>query len=265
MDAGRVAPGAALDSMETAVPRFTSLLRGVSEPNAPAVGTWSAGDVASHVSSVFHNYVAMIEGNEPELAETPQAIEQINSMWLRRDTRRDPRAAASRMEEAFHRLLERGRGISGDPPIKWHGGLSLPLSTVLCLALGEVLVHGYDLSASSATRWSIPVAEARTVLAGIIELAPHYVDEGAARTFSARYELRIRGGVRATLTFDNGRLTLGLPDGRADCTISAHPVAFLLVSYGRISVWGPVLRGQMMTWGRRPWLGLKLPSLLRNP
>jgi uncharacterized protein (TIGR03083 family) len=255
----------ALDSLESAVPRLTSLLRNISDPGARAVGTWSAGDVASHVASVFGNYVDMIEGDEPVLAETTGDIERINSMWLERNRDRDPQVASSRIEGAFDRMVKRTRAVSDDSPIAWHAGLTLPISTVVRLALGEVLVHGHDIGSASGSTWALPVEEARTVLDGIIELAPHYVDEGGARGFSARYELRIRGGLQAALIFEDGLLTLDRPEGHADCKISADPVAFLLVSYGRIAVWGPMLRGKLVAWGRKPWLGLKLPSLLRNP
>jgi len=207
----------------------------------------------------------MVRGGEPVLAATTAEIERINSEWLEQDTDRDPRAASSRIEGSFDRLMERTSRASEDSPIEWHAGLTLPLSTVLCLALGEVLVHGHDIRSASDYRWSIPANEARTVLDGIIELAPHYVDEQGARNVLACYELRIRGGLRATLSFEGGRLTIDQPDRVIDCRISADPVAFLLVSYGRLPVWGPVLRGKMVAWGRKPWLGLKLPSLLRNP
>jgi uncharacterized protein (TIGR03083 family) len=265
MERGGGGVDAELKALETAVPRFTSVVRAVPDPTARAVGTWSAGDVASHVASVFDNYVAMVEGADPVLAVTTAEIERINATWLLEDPQRDPGAASSRIENAFERLMGGLRGAVDDRTIEWHGGLTLPLSTVLCLALGEILVHGHDIASASGGRWFIPAPDARTVLDGIIELAPYYVNEESARNFSARYELRIRGGLRVTMSFEGGRLALGSPDGRADCKISADPVAFLLVSYGRIPVWGPALRGKMVAWGRKPWLGLKLPSLLRNP
>jgi len=37
------------------------------------------------------------------------------------------------------------------------------------------------------------------------------------------------------------------------------------VSWGRVSQWPAIGRGQLLAWGRRPWLGLKLRALLRNP
>jgi hypothetical protein len=50
-----------------------------------------------------------------------------------------------------------------------------------------------------------------------------------------------------------------------DCRISADPVAFLLVGYGRVSQWPQIARGKMVAWGRKPWLGVKFRSLLRKP
>jgi len=50
-----------------------------------------------------------------------------------------------------------------------------------------------------------------------------------------------------------------------DCRISADSAAFLLVAYGRIGQLGPILRGQLIAWGRRPWTALRLNSFIRNP
>jgi hypothetical protein len=42
-----------------------------------------------------------------------------------------------------------------------------------------------------------------------------------------------------------------------DCVISAAPAAFLLVGYGRLPIRRALLRGGVLAWGRRPWLGLR--------
>jgi hypothetical protein len=47
--------------------------------------------------------------------------------------------------------------------------------------------------------------------------------------------------------------------------ITADPVAFLLVGYGRISQWGPILRRQIVAGGRRPWKALRFAMLLTDP
>ena len=53
--------------------------------------------------------------------------------------------------------------------------------------------------------------------------------------------------------------------GPVDCHISADPVAFLIVAYGRGSQWPPILRGKITAWGRKPWRAFGLMRLLVNP
>ena len=52
---------------------------------------------------------------------------------------------------------------------------------------------------------------------------------------------------------------------RADCTITADPVEFLLLGYGRIPQWSPVIRGKLRPGGRKPWLAMKFGTLLSSP
>jgi hypothetical protein len=78
--------------------------------------------------------------------------------------------------------------------------------------------------------------------------------------------VRLRGGGRAVLRFDDGDLTVEPePAGPVDCHLSVDPEAFMLVGWGRITQGPAILKGQLFAWGRKPWLGLKLRSLLRNP
>ena len=78
--------------------------------------------------------------------------------------------------------------------------------------------------------------------------------------------MRIRGGPRVVIRFTNGRASLERPGGApVDCHILAAPVALLLVLYGRTLQWGRIARGQMLTWGRRPWRALGVKQLFLNP
>jgi hypothetical protein len=104
------------------------------------------------------------------------------------------------------------------------------------------------------------------VTAASLTIVPHFVDESAARGFSATYDLRLWGGMRRIISFADGVLTTaaGSPD-RADCHIAADPTAFMLVAYGRTSLATPILTGKMLAWGRRPWLAFQLLPKLKNP
>jgi hypothetical protein len=133
---------------------------------------------------------------------------------------------------------------------------------------GEPLVHGYDIARATGRRWAIPPSEARAVIMGLLPLLPDYVEPAEAAGFRARFEVRLRGGcdARTVLAFEDGALTVEQPDGvRSDSYLSADPAAFLLVAYGRITPWGPALTGKILAWGRKPYLGFRLPGLLRNP
>ena len=39
----------------------------------------------------------------------------------------------------------------------------------------------------------------------------------------------------------------------------------MLLAWHRTGLAGPVLKLQVLPWGRRPWLALRLPGLLRLP
>jgi hypothetical protein len=94
----------------------------------------------------------------------------------------------------------------------------------------------------------------------------NYVDKEAAAGVKARFDLRLRGQWQLHFVFDDGELSIEQPTNQpVDVHISADPVAFMLVGYGRIPQWGPLLKGQLMSWGRKPWLALRFGKFLRNP
>jgi hypothetical protein len=47
--------------------------------------------------------------------------------------------------------------------------------------------------------------------------------------------------------------------------VSADPVTYLLVGYGRRSPWPAIARGGILAWGRMPWLALRFASLFAQP
>jgi hypothetical protein len=67
-----------------------------------------------------------------------------------------------------------------------------------------------------------------------------------------------------TVRFTDGALGVE-PPGPVDVTISADPVAFLLVSAGRLSRYEAIALGLLSAEGRRPELALGLPDLFVNP
>jgi hypothetical protein len=146
-------------------------------------------------------------------------------------------------------------------------GPALTVDQVVCVLLGELLVHGFDLATTLDRPWPIGRSEANLVAAGSLAILPQFVDERAARGAGVAYELRLRGGPRVVVRIDHGTLSVepGHPGARVDARISADPAAFLLVGYGRAGQWGAIARGRLLAWGRKPWTAFRFATYLRNP
>jgi hypothetical protein len=139
---------------------------------------------------------------------------------------------------------------------------------MLSVHLGELLVHGWDIATTLGRPWAIGRDEANIVARGVLPVLPMVVDPAAAAGVSLAYELSLRGGgPRVLIRVQTGasRSSQSSRGRRPICRISADPAAFLLVSYGRVGQLGPILRGQLIAWGRRPWAALRLNSFIRNP
>jgi hypothetical protein len=120
-----------------------------------------------------------------------------------------------------------------DEPMLAFNGLPMTVPVMTAAMLGEQLIHGLDIARAVGVDWPISRTKALQVIAGVMAMVPDYVDRQKAAGLHAAYELRFRGGPRYRLTIDDGTAAVGPATGQADCWISADPVAYLLVGYGR--------------------------------
>jgi uncharacterized protein (TIGR03083 family) len=252
---------------QDAFDRFCEVLRTAGTPERAAVGRWTVHDVAAHVAGGMEINVAMLAG-QPSPAATIEGIAVLNDevVAARRDL--DLVHLAARIEETAAAYVAAVRAHADDPEVAWHAGLRLPLSTVVAAALGEALIHGYDVARATGAAWRIPAEAASAVFRGFVPLLPAYVaEDGPGRP--ARFGVRLRGPdpVAATFDFAGDGLTVrpGAVSGPVDCTVSADPAAFLLVMYGRMNPLRSAVTGRVVAWGRKPWLGLTLPDRFRRP
>jgi hypothetical protein len=102
------------------------------------------------------------------------------------------------------------------------------------------------------------------VLAGSAPLLPYLVDAEAIRRVRARVEVRIVGAAPFTLVLDHGRAAAEPSDGHCDCWIRAQPVPYLLVAFGRVNRWLPLLWRQIRACGRRRWIAPRLATYLTS-
>jgi hypothetical protein len=254
----------ALSALQGASRRFTDQLRDVRDPSRNAIGHWSIGEVGAHVGHIFEMYPGLLSGQASPLKDHLDMSPEWERM-LHEDTERDPIAIAKRIEAATGVFLGAVEKAEWDQPVKWHGGLSVPVSTLSTLLTNECNVHGRDVALAEGKSWTIPAADAVVIIEGHYPLLPHYVNEQVASGLDAVYELNVRGGRRAYMKVKDSKLSIDdAPMGSVDCHISADPVEYLLVGYGRKSPWGPMLTGKLVAWGRKPWLGLKFARLFHG-
>ena len=266
-------------AIEAVTLRLTVLLRGVTDPNTHAVGEWSIGEVAAHLSHVCAGELmsASTAGAEPGpvIGNTRiEGVARFNSENLDADPERDPDVLASRIEDRVVELLEATRGLRGDETVTWLGGMQLPVALIFCHFLGELIVHGHDIATASQQPWTIEPEHAalggRFLFSFLETIDPEtrksFVDADAAAGLRATFELRVRASRSWFVEFDDGAMSFSnSPTGRVDCHISADPVTFLLVAFGRIGPIRPALTGRLFVWGRKPHLAFKFTRLLKSP
>lgn len=252
--------------------RVSALLRSVTHPEAPALGSWNVTDVAAHVSHAVDAIGAMANGGGG-LLDDVWKLANLSNALVEGEDERDPHRLADRIDSGVARLLAVVRESGHDDGRAWIvQGVEFNLSSLLCHALNELWVHGRDIALADGQKWPIPRADAALTVDGFLVaaiggLGRAMVDQQRARGVRATYDIRVRGGGRAVWRFDDGDLTVtpGPPTGPVDCHLSVDPEAFLLVAWGRLRQGGPIAKGQLFAWGRKPWLGLKLRSMVRNP
>jgi hypothetical protein len=189
------------------------------------------------------------------------------------DPERDLDVLAGRIETRAAEFLRATTTAAAGDAFPWLvAGTTMPISVLTCHLLNEVVLHGYDLARAARRPWAVDRTAATLIFEGFLLAIFQALDPGTfvaaekAAGVRASYDIRLRGGGRFLLLLDDGAMTVEAPSRRkVDCHLSADPAAFLLVAWGRISQWRAIPRGQLVAWGRRPWMGLRLRGMLRNP
>jgi hypothetical protein len=259
-------------ALQDVVPRLVALVRNVSDPDSGAIGTWTVGDVAAHLAHVFRLDADTVAGRPaPDATVTTAGMAEANAKMLACDNERDPCVLADRLgalAAEFDDIASRSRAGT----VQWLQGTRLPPSAVACHLLEECLIHGHDIAAATGHPWPIQrhhavLAVEGAVLPLIAALPPTaLVNQEKARSFQARFDLRLRGGGRTLMIFDRGSLTLGASCMRdVDAHLSADPAALMLVFIGRQAIAKPLLEGKLAAWGRRPWKLARMLTVISPP
>jgi uncharacterized protein (TIGR03083 family) len=270
-EAARAAIGAAAE-------RFTELLRDIDDIERPAAGTdWTVAETAAHVSIVLTAFSAAIAAEPQALtpeqyleADFPTRLAAANAATIAMVDHTAAERLAELITAGAQRFLE--LVATADPKMQcetaWYGsGRTRTPDCLTALALSELTVHGHDIATGTGRPWPISAEHAKLILGTVCpQMSPLVVRPGAGGRAPVTYEVRLRGnGPRYVIRVANGTAEVRAAGERVDCVISADPVTYLLVVYGRMPLGRALLRGGMLAWGRRPWLGLRFKGLFFNP
>lgn len=276
------------DALRDVVRQATTVLRSAQDPAVPAVGHWSVGEAAMHLSQVwlllpglarddlsdFHAAITSSVGVPGgSVIRDMWDLEQLNNQGLQADQVRCPREIADRIEARAEKYLSECAGADPDEQRPWIvQGTTIHREMLTYNLLNETLIHTYDIARGSKQPFRIEPSYAAMALSRFIVRALQandprtFVNGKKAAQVQATYDLRVRGRDSFHWIFNNGELTIVDPAAHTvDCHISADPVALLLVIFGRQSQWSAIATGKLMAWGRKPWLGPQLRGLVRNP
>ncbi len=262
-----------LESLVRAGERASALLRtigdvGVKMPNSE----WTIGEAAAHTISSVRTYGSWATGtSEPEQLgilqkQINREIARVNEERIATVEHTDGNALGDQLRDATRAYADTTKDLPADHPFEWYDHIPMDLRSMTCIELAEVVVHMWDVAQAVGKPWPIDPKDAEQIMLGALSLAPYYVNRETTRGITASFEIRIRRGARVGLRLDDGIAHIQMPpEGRYDCVISADPVDLLLVSYGRIGLAGPLLKGKLLAFGRKPWLGLKFNSYFLKP
>lgn len=245
---------------------FTQLLRSAPDPNAKAIGEWNVAEVAAHTSHIFELFPTLIDGTgaSPIRDHLNMATE-----WQHRvdaDPERDLEVLAGKLDAAVAAFIEAATPEVWEEERPWHGGLKIPVYSLACIIVNEAAVHGLDVAQAAGIPWKVTRAQAILALEGLLPILPNFLKAEMAEGLNATFELRLRGGRRTYMTVRDSALMIDTArPSRVDVVISADPVSYLLIGYGRIGQIGPILTGKVVSWGRKPLLALRFAKLFHSP
>ena len=246
-------------ALEANTARLTALLRQDLDPGTPAIGEWNVRDVAAHVTWGIENYARWMRGEDAEDVPDIHGMARWNVEIVRAFPATPLRELADRIDTATTAFTAAARSRGDEARVRWYAGNDIPVPVAACMRLIEAALHGLDIARAAGHRWDIEPNQARTMSYGLAYIAPNFVDPGKL-SFDGAIEMRIRGGRTFYFVVAKRRLTIETEPRRAGCHISIDPVTWVLLSTGRTNQWLAGLRGKVVTWGTRPWLGFRLQA-----
>ena len=260
--------GHSRDAIAGATERVAELIASIPDPLALAPGSpWTIRDFAAHLIVAGTVYTDMAQGVPAPYQSTEPAY--LHAEFTRRQAdipETDPGKLSRLVVDAMEGFLDATSDLPGDTPVIMHGQNPYTVAGIAGVLLGEELLHGYDIATAIGRPWPLDPADTQVVLAAYAPVFGFVLNPETTRGLSAGFGIELRGVGEMTVRFTEG--VFGLEDagaGPVDATISADPVAFLMVGTGRLSRYQAIALGLLSVGGNHPDLAIGFWDLFLYP
>jgi uncharacterized protein (TIGR03083 family) len=248
---------------------IAALVRSASDTALAVPGSqWTFGEAAAHLALANELMADLAAGRERPYGDgTPQSLAEANAKSLAVFTERRAEPLAAMITEQAEAFLDALSHSAADGPAPATPLGPMNRSVLASYLLTHMLGHGYDLARALKQPHMLDAARVGLCMPFMLSVMPRVSNPAATAGLTARYRIRLRGGEAFGVSLADGgvQVTPGAASQRADCTILLDPVAFLLIALGRLNPWRAIAQGQILAWGRRPWLAPRFPTLFTAP
>lgn len=229
--------------------------------------SWTVRETGAHLAVVGFRYAGMVHCEPiqyPSLA--PEECARRNDELNADISKSHPAELAALVREGAERLLAATASCADARDVLFDGGVVLPVRHLVGLAVAEHLLHGFDIAVAVHRPWPIDSGHAVIGLFANNTRDSGCLDPATSAGHTAGYGVELTTGQRYTVRFVDGEFDLDPQwSGPVDCTITADPVALLLVHSRRVSRWAMIALGMLRASGDRPELALGFHDLFRFP
>ena len=251
---------------------IAALLKGSSDTTVPVPDSeWTLGEAAAHLALANELMADLASGQERPYGDgTPQSLAAANAQALGTYGERGAQPLASMITEQAGVFLDAVDQAASDESAAG-STLVTPLgpmnrNVLASYLLTHMLGHGYDLARALNRPHMIDRDRVGLCMPFMLSVMPRVANTAAIADLAVRYTIRLRGGTAFGVSLADGAVHVTpTPPRRPDCTILIDPVAFLLIALGRRNPWRAIGQGQIVAWGRKPWLAPRFPTLFTAP
>lgn len=214
---------ALLDAVTGVAEDIAALLRSRPGTDRPIPGArWTVGEAAAHLALANELMAALAAGEQRSYGDgTPDSLAAANEDSLAAYPERDAAVLADAIVRHARAFTDSCAGRPASAPVLTPLG-PMDLGTLASYLLTHMLGHGYDLAVALRRPHMVDRHRVALTLPFLMTAMPRVVDGRTAAGHTARYDLRVRGGGRFTVTFRDGVAEVS-PRWRAGRTARSSP------------------------------------------